>query len=225
MADGGAQVGVETSDEESEGRFADSQPGKEYSTQFDGEDDEAEDAAGEEEDAVLAKVQAARGPVKSYDMRAKESQFSRFNEEWAYLNSRKMRLGNMDAKEKHLYLFTNFDQLNQTDINKSQEVKVWAVLYHFRNKSQDSQIFEEFTSTVSRNCLNKVKGHELFNQFHSQLVREGRRSGCKVVLSTSCPVSGWPIDIVVTRKAQDRRTQYYFFLQEEMCYNIEDNRE
>ena len=30
--------------------------------------------------------------VKSYDVKAKENQFSRFNEELQYLNSRKMKL-------------------------------------------------------------------------------------------------------------------------------------
>ena len=137
----------------------------EYQTQFDDGQD-ADSSVIEGPEAELADVQGSGGPIKSYDRRAKERQFSRFNEEWAYLNSKKTKLANMDKKEKHLYLFTNFDQLNQTDINKSQEVKVWAVLYHFRNKSQDSQIFEEFSSTVSRNCQNKAKGHELFARFH-----------------------------------------------------------
>jgi hypothetical protein len=103
-------------------------------------------------------------------VKAKENQFSRFNEELQYLNSRKMKLSQMNKKQKHLFLFTNFDQLNFLNINKSNEVKAWVVLYHFRSKSIDSYIFEEFSSIVMRNCKNKVEGHELFNQFYKDFI-------------------------------------------------------
>ena len=65
---------------------------------------EAEDFAG-----PIIKKQQQKGPVKEYDVRAKESQYSRLNEELVYQNSRKKKLGDMDKKQRHLFLFTNFD--------------------------------------------------------------------------------------------------------------------
>ena len=57
-------------------------------------------------------------------------------------------------------------------------------------------------------------------------MEEGRKNKCKVDLSMTCPVSGWPIDIIIQRQGKHgRRSNFYFFLQEEMCYNIEENRE
>ena len=86
--------------------------------------------------------------VKSYDVRARESRASRFSEEFAYQNSRKKQLSQMDKRQRHLLLFTNFDQLNFTNINKSELVKAWALLYHFRSHSTDSNLHQEFNSIV-----------------------------------------------------------------------------
>lgn len=62
-------------------------------------------------------------------------------------------------------MFTNSDDLNLVKINSNNNVKAWTVLYHFRSKELDSHIFQEFNSIVTRNMLNKAKGHELFDKF------------------------------------------------------------
>ena len=76
----------------------------------------------------------------------------------------------MDKKQRHLLLFTNFDQLNFTNINKSDLVKAWALLYHFKSASSDSNLHAEFYSIVQRNSVNKATGHELFAKFHKELL-------------------------------------------------------
>jgi hypothetical protein len=106
-------------------------------------------------------------PLASYDFKSKEG---RFSEEFAYQNSRKKRLGQLDKKQRHLLLFTNYDQLNFVNINNNNFVKAWVVLYHFRSKNMDSQLFEEFNSIVTRNSSNKSKGHELFSNFYNTLL-------------------------------------------------------
>ena len=106
----------------------------------------------------------------SYDVKARESRYSRFSEEFAYQNSRKKQLSQMDKKQRHLLLFTNFEQLNFTNINKSELVKAWALLYHFKSASSDSNLHAEFYSIVQRNSVNKATGHELFAKFHKELL-------------------------------------------------------
>lgn len=76
----------------------------------------------------------------------------------------------MDKKSKHLLLFSNINQLNFVDINKSNAVKAWTILYHFKSKNQDSVLYDEFESVTMRNSIGKSKGHELFAQFYLQLV-------------------------------------------------------
>lgn len=44
-----------------------------------------------------------------------------------------------------------------------------------------------------------------------------------IKIKQECPVSGWPIDIVVDHSGTNQN--FYFFLQEEMCYNVDENRE
>jgi len=92
-------------------------------------------------------------------------------EEQALEQQQKTKLVMLDSKQKHLFLFTNYDQLNLEDINHSDIVKAWAVLYHFRTKNKDTLLFEEFKTIITRNHQNKCQGHDLFLQFH-KLIKE-----------------------------------------------------
>jgi len=65
----------------------------------------------------------------------------------------------MDKKQKHLLLFTNYDQLNFVNTNKSDLVKAWTILFHFKSKAMDSAVFEDFNSISIRNSNNKSTGH------------------------------------------------------------------
>ena len=101
---------------------------------------------------------------KNYDMKSREARYSHFSEEFAYQNSRKKEISAMDHKQRHLLLFTNFDQLNFININKSNIVKAWALLYHFRNVEVSTNLGQEFHSIAQRNCVNKKNGHQLFGK-------------------------------------------------------------
>ena len=76
----------------------------------------------------------------------------------------------MDKKSKHLLIFSNINQLNFVDINKSDAVKAWTILYHFKSKTFASIIYDEFESITMRNTIGKSKGHELFTKFYLKLV-------------------------------------------------------
>jgi hypothetical protein len=52
----------------------------------------------------------------------------------------------LDKKDKHLLMYSNINQLNYVDINKLKEAKAWSILFHYRSKSLQSMLFEEFNS-------------------------------------------------------------------------------
>jgi hypothetical protein len=69
---------------------------------------------------------------KIYERKASESLYS---EELEFHHIRKNKLLDLDKKSKHLLLFSNINQLNFVDVNHSENVKAWAVLYHFYSKT------------------------------------------------------------------------------------------
>jgi len=79
---------------------------------------------------------------------------------------------------------------------------VWAILYHFKNKHQDSEVYEEFKSIIKRNSLNKFSGHELFNEFYKRLERQGKKERKLIKQTQFDEKSGWPVDIVI--KTRDK---------------------
>jgi len=132
----------------------------------------------------------------------------------------------MDKKQKHLILFTNYEQLNFVNIHHDRAVKAYTILFHFKNKSQDSQLFEEFNSVVLRNTKNKTKSHEKFASFYRKMTKISYELGFKSKLQTRCSKSGWPIDLEISSlEGSSRKMALFFLLQEEMCYNLLTRRE
>jgi hypothetical protein len=138
----------------------------------------------------------------------------------------------MDKKSKHLLLFSNINQLNFVDVNESDTVKAWAVLFHFKSKSLDSVLYDEFESITMRNTIGKSKGHELYNKFYMKLIQKSYEAHLRINLTQKCEKTGWPIDITLSltgdrgvttadRRANPRlkKLALYFFLQEEVCFN------
>ncbi len=54
----------------------------------------------------------------------------------------------MAKKDNHLLLYSNVNTLDFIDINATQIAKAWTILFHFRGKSIESMLFEEFNSVV-----------------------------------------------------------------------------
>jgi len=129
---------------------------------------------------------------KIYERKASESLYS---EELEFHQFRKKKLQDLDKKSKHLLLFSNINQLNFVDINQNETVKAWAVLFHFRSKTFDSIIYDEFESITMRNAIGKSKGHELFSKFYLKLIEASYDKGFRMHLTTKCEKTGWPIDI------------------------------
>ena len=76
---------------------------------------------------------------------------------------------------------------------------------------------------VHRNCENKRNNHKLYKLFLNHLEQTSENMYIDIKIKQECPVSGWPIDIVVDHSGTNQN--FYFFLQEEMCYNVDENRE
>ena len=94
-------------------------------------------------------------------------------------------------------------------------------MFHFRSKSQDSLLFEEFNSMAIRNSVNKSKGHELFSQFYNTLLGISYEKGYRVHLSKKCEKTGWPMDLKINKiDDANKQVALYFLLQEEMCYDL-----
>lgn len=115
----------------------------------------------------------------------------------------------MDKKSKHLLLFSNINQLNFIDINKTDIVKAWTVLFHFRSKTFDSILYDEFESITMRNTTGKSKGHELFTKFYLKLVEKSYELGYKMQLVQKCDVTGWPIDINIQSTTKGNMSLFF----------------
>ena len=85
--------------------------------------------------------------------------------------------------------------MNFVDINQSDRVKAWVILFHFTSKSFDSIIYDEFESITMRNTIGKSKGHELFTKFYLKLIEKSYDKGFRMNLTSKCEKTGWPIDI------------------------------
>lgn len=128
-----------------------------------------------------------------------------------------------------MLLFSNINQLNFVDINQNDLAKAWAVLFHFRSKTFDSIIYDEFESITMRNTIGKSKGHELFSKFYLKLIEASYDKGFRMHLTTKCEKTGWPIDISISTSELGgmriggahlkKNLALYFFLQEEVCLN------
>jgi hypothetical protein len=172
---------------------------------------------------------------KIYERKASESLYS---EELEFHQFRKKKLSDLDKKSKHLLLFSNINQLNFVDINRTDVAKAWAVLFHFRTKSFDSILYDEFESVTMRNTIGKSKGHELFSKFYLKLIEASYNKGFRMHLTSKCQKTGWPIDISINQASNDQVNEHqtstashgkklalYFFLQEEVCLNANEQSE
>jgi hypothetical protein len=108
-------------------------------------------------------VSDAKPLRKSYERQSAEGQFQ---EDQEYLKYRNKKYEHLDKRGKHLLMYSNVNQLNFVDINKFDVAKAWSILFHFRSKSTQSMLFEEFNSVNQRNAVSKTKSHPLFSKFY-----------------------------------------------------------
>ena len=113
------------------------------------------------------------------------------------------------------------------DVNLQDVAKAWAVLFHFRTKSFDSILYDEFESMALRNTTGKSKGHELFSKFYLKLIESSYDKGFRMHLTSKCEKTGWPIDISIQSVGEEKskKLALYFFLQEEVCLNSSEQSE
>lgn len=89
-----------------------------------------------------------------------------------FFSLRSTKLAQMAKKDNHLMLYSNVNTLDFIDINVSNVAKAWTVMFHFRGKSTESMLFEQFNSIAQRNTISKTKNHEVFNKLYIRLNEE-----------------------------------------------------
>ena len=94
-----------------------------------------------------------------------------------------------------MLLYSNVNTLDFIDINTSPICKAWTILFHFRGKSIESMLFEEFNSVAQRNTISKTKNHEVFNKMFLELNHVSYDNDFQLEMAGSCERTGWPIDL------------------------------
>lgn len=121
--------------------------------------------------------------VKIYDRKATDTALS---ENLAYLELRKNTMASMTRKGKHLIIYSNFNQVNHNDLNNNNTAKAWAILFHFRSKSTESMLYEEFNAIAYRNSIAKTRSHDMFSQVYFRLLEHFSSIGVQLNLSRNC---------------------------------------
>lgn len=92
-------------------------------------------------------------------------------------------------------------------------MKAWIILFHFKSKSFDSLIYDEFESITMRNTIGKSKGHELFTKFYLKMIEKSYDNGYRVNVTTKCEKTGWPLDISLSLFSNmSKKLGMFFFL-------------
>lgn len=153
---------------------------------FESSDDEVQEAGPKDSEKRQKRV---------YDRGASDMNSS-FDESH-FFKQRNQKLAQLAKKDNHLLLYSNVNTLDFVDINKSDIAKAWTVLFHFRGKSIESMLFEEFNSIAQRNTISKTKNHEVFNQLYLELNSVCYQENLQLDMAGSCERTGWPIDVAV----------------------------
>lgn len=105
----------------------------------DGEEEQADKSDGEQESEQEADDRA----VKIYDRKAGDSGR---NEDLAFTQQRLQALERMSRRGRHLMIYSNVTTSDFLDMNQNNIAKAWAVLYHFRGKTTETMLYEEFNA-------------------------------------------------------------------------------
>lgn len=71
------------------------------------------------------------------------------------------------------------------------------MLYHFRNKSLNSPLYDEALNIMERTVSNKQLGHKLYNTFLNETKNVTLLRNYRPKFKLNCERSGWPIDITI----------------------------
>jgi hypothetical protein len=163
------------------------------------------------------------------------------SEDLTYLQLKEEMMSKMNKMAKHMVVYSNINHSNFVDLNELPAVKAWAILFHFRSKSIESQLYEQFAAIAQRNSIAKSRSHEHFNELFMKMLEQCSKVGLMLNMSQICKKTGWPVDILVkenkafTLANKDRlpkggssssefKAQYaiYLLLREELCYNTKN---
>lgn len=180
-----------------------------------------------DQDTVAASKKAAQ-EVKAYDRKATDS---KYQEELDFNKFRMQKVADLGKREKHLSIFSSSNILSFKDMGRSDIAKAWAVLFHFKNKSQDSLVYDLFFSDARRNALGKLKNHKQFQETQRMLRDVSHSTELLPKAGQKCPNSGHPIDlllmpnVVSNRGDKLKKVAISFLLQEEIAKNLKTGKE
>lgn len=121
---------------------------------------------------------------KVYDRKAGDSGR---NEDIALSQKKNAAIERMTRRGRHLMVFSGLKTSDFLDINNNEIAKAWAVLYHFRAKTTESMLYEEFNALVQRNSASKSKINDSFGKLYYNLLQHYSSVGIQLNLQQSCP--------------------------------------
>jgi len=68
------------------------------------------------------------------------------SEDLTYIQLKEEMNSKMSKIAKHMVVYSNINHSNFVDFNELPAVKAWAILFHFRSKSTESQLYEQFAA-------------------------------------------------------------------------------
>lgn len=131
---------------------------------------------------------------RSYERGAKDGAK---NQDVQMLKKRQNLIRTISKQENHRLLYSNINTIDFRDINKLEIAKAWSILFHFKSKSLESMLYEEFNQIAHRNTMSKTKHHDGFTKIYSNLVEHALDGRFQLQVANQCKLTGWPIDITL----------------------------
>jgi hypothetical protein len=99
-----------------------------------------------------------------------------------------------------MLVYSNINRNNYTQLHDVDAAKAWVILFHFKNKSVQSMLYEEFSAVALRNCIGKTRSNVVATKVHSDLLLKSFENNFRVTPSQVCSHTGWPIDFQINTR-------------------------
>lgn len=101
--------------------------------------------------------------------------------------------------------------------NENPFLKAWGVLFHFRNKSLHSPLYDE---------VENIQARQYSNEFYDKILEVVLERDYYFRFFPICKNSGWKLDMMISRsKSKNEKIGIMFLQKEDVVYNIEKGRD
>lgn len=163
---------------------------------------------------------------KAYDRRFKEEietediQFTMFRKKKRQMYSKITKdlfvLGSSGSRGMQQALGLSSSSINDSR-NENPFIKAWGVLFHFRNKSLHSPLYDE---------VDNIQARHHSNEFYEKILEVALERGYHFKFFPKCETTGWKMDLMLAKsKGSKERFAIKFFQKEDVIYNIEKGKD